>query len=355
MRIGQSLDERIASCEAALGEGAKFKVQFGGTSPVVDPLQEAYDIATVDPPLPPPWPQVAAYRLGHIKMRDARSFDELSAVDELFQKATLRDESVLGPMPSIYRMAVLLRMAHAAPSESLASGCKALLSTIFKRLSASFEDRRWEFNGTSRKSAIQGQLHNYLELVSYFTGEPYGKLQGMSSPFGDMMLPDEWRIVSSGGTWMSRYARLSWQFARTELEARSSVDSPVLLFEFGKTRMGETASVWMPDQEPARIPLRPMLLLLKYCTSPRAGSQELERSVIPAGQEGGSQLKTVLRDLKNSLGPYAHISGRDVITKGTRGAPARLSGHVQVIGMVHHEMLEASPPALTAYELANHQ
>lgn len=41
------------------------------------------------------------------------------------------------------------------------------------------------------KSLVQGAWHNYLEIVSYFTGEPY-RVQGLKSPTGDLVFADEW-------------------------------------------------------------------------------------------------------------------------------------------------------------------
>jgi hypothetical protein len=142
--------------------------------------------------------------------------------------------------------------------------------------------------------------------------------------------------------------------ARAELESRAERGEVELMFELGGISVRESGSLWARGQEPVKLPLRSLLLLLKYCKAPDASSVELERSVIPAGDEGGTRLKDVVEDLKRGLGRYAEVNGVRVIRSGSRTEPARLNPDVRVVGMVHSTWSSAAPPPLGRYEPKSH-
>ena len=348
-------EDRLMQCEDALAEGIKFKVLGPDSSQAIRPFEEAHRLANLDPRLPPPWPQIAAYRLAHIRMRSARTFEELAAVEELLQEAGRIDVEGLGPVPRLYRIAALHRMAQVAPTESDAAVCMKAQSKLFAALSSSARDLVWRPDPRSRAAVVQGTVHNYLELASYFTGEPYDRLQGMSSPTGDLLLKDEWRVIGSHGVGRGRHVRLPYPLARAELDARVSSGAVDLAFELGKISVRESGRVWRIGQDDLQVPLRPLLLLMKLCRYPDATRVELERSVIRAGEEGGTGLNTVASRLRRALGRYAKINGHLVLLRGTRAKPARLNPRIRVAGLVHAEMIDVSPPRLGRYERESHE
>jgi len=61
--------------------------------------------------VPSPWPEFAAYRLAHLKMRSgANEVEALREIDLLFERASHSEKT--GPIPLIYRLAVLHRLVQ---------------------------------------------------------------------------------------------------------------------------------------------------------------------------------------------------------------------------------------------------
>ena len=344
------IENRIYQCEAMLGEGIKFKVHDGDFRQSIEIFRRAYEIATCEPRLPKPWPQIAAYRLAHVCMRDAKGFADLEMIEELFHEAARLGVDVLGPLPSIYRIAALQRMTLEAPDDGIAEACRTARARLFAELAGGAEAYSKSFSSPEHQAVVQGTLYNYLELASYFTGERYDLIHAMASPIGDMMLDPEWLIFGTRGVGRNRFVRMGTAMARAELESRAESGSADLLFEIGDITVGESGRVWIRGQKPVDVRLRPLLLLLKYCRSPEASSVELERSVIRAGQEGGTRLKDVADDLRKGLGPYAEINGIRVVKAGSRTEPPRLNPEIRVVGMVHPAWATAAPPPLGRYE-----
>ena len=86
------------------------KLLYGGTSDAIVHAKEAYDIATANN-VPSPWPEFAAYRLAHLKMRSgANEVEALREIDLLFERASRYEKT--GPIPLIYRLAVLHRLVQ---------------------------------------------------------------------------------------------------------------------------------------------------------------------------------------------------------------------------------------------------
>ncbi|MFN8607521.1 MAG: hypothetical protein U0931_08315 [Vulcanimicrobiota bacterium] len=83
--------------------GTPRKLMRGDTRRAFEPIQQAYTLATTPPRLESPWPEVCAYRLAHILLRDKNI--DCERIQKLFEEACQLE--ALGPWPALYRMALL--------------------------------------------------------------------------------------------------------------------------------------------------------------------------------------------------------------------------------------------------------
>jgi hypothetical protein len=81
-------EQRRVKVHELLAEGTSAKLQRFRTSDALDVLKRAYDLATKEPKLPRPIPQLAAYRYAQLRLRsNPQDEEELKKIDELFAYA----------------------------------------------------------------------------------------------------------------------------------------------------------------------------------------------------------------------------------------------------------------------------
>lgn len=337
-------EKRRARCLECFVEGTKLKVMAGDGSAAVPFLEEAYCLATEEPRLPEPLPQVAAYRLAHIRMRRACTWEELESIEELFQEAARLGTPALGPIPSVYRLAVLHRMQLAAPTARDAESCRRTRNRLFRQLCDAIQRRPWD-ERAEREARIQGDLHNYLELVSYFTAEPYSHIQGVGSPFGDLRLPEEWSIVGSHGIAASRHIRFPRALARAELASRAAMGAADVLFEVDEEAC--SGHLWSPAASPVRVGVKPLLLLAALCIYSPAATREIRAMVMgPRAAERSLRVADVMADLKERLSGYLGTAAEGVIVPGRGRKPPSLSAHVRIVGMLRRKDPQRQSPGI---------
>jgi hypothetical protein len=340
-------NEPVEEFKMDMAEACAFKVHPGSEGDaLVAQFKALYHRAKGPPQLPSPWPQVAAYRLAHVKMRLAQTADDFQEAEELFAAASrLRGTpfSALGPMPKIYRTAALHRLAGAQGVDiDTVQRCRSEIARLFDALTR--DNHGYESMAVSpeRQASIQGRVYNYLELISYLTGTEYRLLAGMKSPFGDLMLADDWLVLSSASNlWAWKNLRYSRELATAELEARCADREAGLLFEVGDPLTKADGRVWITGGEPVAVAPREILLLKKLCEAPHATSEELEQSIIAERDGRATNLSKVTYELKEALGPYVELDGKPLILRGTRAQPVRLNPAVRVLGMVHYRAVKS--------------
>ena len=106
-------EARQAEVDELLRKCTDAKLLLGGTGAAIEHAERAYELANTDPALPAPWPQLAAYRLAHLILRQNPTEELLYEANELFEKASggTSDNAPLGPMPRLYWLAVLHRLS----------------------------------------------------------------------------------------------------------------------------------------------------------------------------------------------------------------------------------------------------
>lgn len=153
-------------------------------------LQQAYNLAHEEPRLPTPWPEITSYRLAHLRMRTARTEQELQAVAVLFAEAERNGKPLLGILPNIYRLAIQMRLGEKN---------EAFFTEIVKSLDSyqHSSDRPKKLNTAQ---FLNNEMVNYLELLAYVGGFDYRSLEGrytQEDPFMELGLGESGYTVKS--------------------------------------------------------------------------------------------------------------------------------------------------------------
>lgn len=190
--------KRTTEVFKCLKHGLDKKLQYGIQPLALKHLQQAYDMARDPAPLDAPWPQITAYRLAHLKMREG-SRTNWEEVDRLLEEAAKDD--ILGPAPLVYRLiAHWKRHSGNAPSrelEELYEKTRRLISQT--RLGNKSSSPR--YLGDSR--TLQPDWLNLLEIAVYATGLDYESITGWNNVDKDLFTglgfkSSGWIVVEEG-------------------------------------------------------------------------------------------------------------------------------------------------------------
>lgn len=170
-------------------------------------LEGLYLMATVPTRLVSPWPELCAYRLAHILMRDAR--DE----DHFRQIVTLLDEpcgqAAFGARPHLLRVAALYRLQRLSPLSVSQADIKLCFDKALEVASRRQDagEPKDSFGVTQRVTA------NLIEQTAYLLDLPFiGKADPDIASYG--MPSDNWTVLIRGlpAIWMTEpLARLFYQ------------------------------------------------------------------------------------------------------------------------------------------------
>jgi hypothetical protein len=181
-----------------LKSGLDRKLQSGVQPRALEYLEKAYALARDPPRLEAPWPQITAYRLAHLKMREGTrtKWDE---VDKLLQEAT--EEDILGPAPLVYRLIALWKRRPESASnrelEELYAKTQRLISQTRPGDKSSIP-----YPGDSRRT-LQPDWLNLLEIAVYATELRYEPITGWvnvdKDPFAGLGFESSaWIVLEDG-------------------------------------------------------------------------------------------------------------------------------------------------------------
>ena len=153
-----------------------------------------------------------------------------------------------------------------------------------------------------------------MELSGYFTGLPYGELEGRSRRDDGLSPPDDWVIV--GPEISTGEVHLSKDFAMQELEDRESEHkaNPDMLFFILSKRISKLKLRRQNDFNHFHLEyLLPLALLLRYGEMENAELEELFNNQRPRGlyRQAKNRLKTKLIGL--GFRPEDSLDGRGVV------------------------------------------
>ncbi len=318
------------------------KLLRGGTWSATEDAERAHELATAEPELPTPWPQLAAYRLAHLILRGAPTGDELMRADELLARASGDGKSgvgnPLGPLPLLYRLAVLHRLASEAPrpesQRARAELPKALdqaRDAVLRRLAVD-ESQSGRRSAGYQRPQVQHGLFNMLELSTYFMGSTTQNLEGIGSVYEDLMLDSEqWRMV--GTVPGIADIRMPRQLALVELDERGSAHPDAVLFRLGlagaQWRVASKSEWRVMNADHAR------LLGCLLGTSGEWSTERLRAQVVGTdGEDPDARFRQVMARLKSA---FRELTGRpdvELFVREPGHRIPRVSANLTIFGAV---------------------
>lgn len=319
-----------------LKDGTEAKRWRHATHEAQSYLQEAHDLAWKEPKLQAPWPQITAYRLAHIKMRSAKTYEDLLEVDELFLGAT--GDGTLGLVPRIYRLGVLKRLWDITKSDYVEKQIGQVFDRSISELQRLVGSTILEEEEFYMRTPLQAGLVNMLELAAYFLDRPYTPLEGLHGPYLDLNLgEDDWYLL--GHDPILRTVRYPRQLAEAELEALEKSFPSGLFFKLPLSR--EEQSWKLPDKTWTRprakhyIRLLACLLLGKDRNTGGLTSRVL-------GEDGREDnLHQVVERLRTKLTEETGKSSHEIIRTPSSGSGTyTLSPKFPIYGIVCRKSLQ---------------
>jgi hypothetical protein len=210
-----------------LEECVSQKLLYGGTSNAIALAQTAYDLATMNS-VPSPWPEFAAYRLAHLKMRSGKhSIEELREIDRLFERSNGSEK--VGPIPLIYRLAVLHRLVQSLTDVNEIAHVHAKFDEVYDKALKRLRSIRYDSEvPIGDRIERQSAAFNMLEFATYMSGKAYQSLEGDSSLSSmDPFRKGTWFVV---GRDVAKI-KMTEEMARWEFEDRASKNPDSILIE----------------------------------------------------------------------------------------------------------------------------
>ena len=240
----------------ALQQTTDQKTLQNCTEEALAQAKKAYNTATQSPKLWNPWPQIAAYRLAHLMLRNKNADSHLEEIERLLIEAADANRT-LGPLPLIYRLVVLHRLSNLnskiskKTEEAFHEACEAL------RDNAISKQEDWDdivdsgLLGKTKGGPIQKAVFNLLELSTYFLGYPYDKLEGLGGiiPYKhDARHPNPKAWILVGRDPRISNIQLSRAYATKELKDLERLNPHAVLFQLERQKKGAANQRYITDR-----------------------------------------------------------------------------------------------------------
>lgn len=319
-----SLEDRRRKVSELLQRCVDEKLLYGGTSNAIALAQEAYEIATVDN-VPSPWPEFAAYRLAHLKMRsNPISVDTLRGIDSLFAQASRFEKA--GPIPLIYRLAVLHRLVEALIDKKEISQVKTQSEEVFRKALGLLRCMPYvPESPQGDRIERQSVAFNMLEFATYMTGRAYKSLEGVSllSPL-DPFREGDWFVV---GRDIDRIG-MTEVMARWEFEQRAGKNPELVLIQLIKDKKAKICL--SGDLQWSPFNLVQAKLVLTLLRSPNISRVDLEQKVVgTVGAEAQDRFRQAKSRLQKKFRELTGNAAFEVFDG------EHLRNDVPILGLVH--------------------
>jgi hypothetical protein len=346
------IEQRRIKVSKLLQECTDAKLLKGGSSYALGRAIEAHKLATQKPELPAPWPQLTAYRIAHLMLRGGTSNADLVEADRLLALATGEgghaSADLLGPLPRLYRLAVLHRISLSETSDSARDRTRTILRAVFDRaraevLRASAGSPRQPTVSVRgpRGGAIQDTGFNLLELAAYFLGENYASLEGLGLADEELHRPSiAWYLVGPDPA-ICRVSMLE-RLAVAELEARGQQHCDAILFKL-PNHPGEP--VWKRASDPGwnRVNDDHLRLLAMVLSNPQIAPEELKRRVVPdESNDPNGYYRQAVKRLRAELSRLTGLESDRTLHRDTAKGRLVVSPEIRIYGAVCERTLRRS-------------
>lgn len=330
--------ERRVRVQLLLGKCIDEKVLIGGTERAKQAAKDAHELATRSPALPAPWPQLAAYRLAHLILRSKPGIEELHEADRLLAQASGSEHNrrILGPLPVIYRLAVIHRLHLQEGSENT----ERLLEKTFesaKEAVKAYQTKPPALPADPEKQAqIQDGLTNMLELSACFLGMGTDRLEGWSDPWSDLGLgPNAYGLITKERGRDNERRPLA--LVEAELEDLAVENPSALLLDI---RTGKAS--WKLGPKPPWEDLNEDAACLIRCLLENlaCGSDELRKLVVgDEGENPGDRFRQIKHRLKTGFRELVKGKGELIVEKDDGSSGLRINPEVQVFCLLEAQAL----------------
>jgi hypothetical protein len=339
------IEQRRIEVSQLLKECTDAKLLKGGSSCALEKAIEAHKLATQEPELPTPWPQLTAYRCAHLMLRGRASKADLVEVDRLLALATGEGghppANLLGPLPRLYRLAVLHRIFLSETNDSARDRTRTMLRAVFDRaraevLTASAGSPRQPTVSVRgpRGGTIQDTGFNLLELAAYFLGENYAPLEGLGLPDEELHRPSiAWCLV--GPDPAIRRVSMLERLAVAELEARGRQHCDAILFKL-PNYPGEP--VWKRASDPdwRRVNDDHLRLLAMVLSDPQIAPEELKRWVVPdESNDPDAYYRQAVKRLRAGLRELTGLEIDRILPRDSATGRLVVSPEIRIYGAVY--------------------
>ena len=329
--------DRRARVHRLLREATDLKLMAAHTAEALKLASEAHALAFRAPRLHEPWPQITAYRRGHLLMRLNRD-EDLDQARADFEEATRGN--MLGPLPQLYLLAVLHRLRRRGARGSDLRQLDLDIAETFTEATrltreTAFVDASVDSDPDAR-ARLQDNGANLLELAAYFLGQDLRPLEGLRDPYSDLRAGPAWCLVGRDPRLADvRYIR---SLALAELQALADSRPRSVLFRWPAPpgspdwRLSTGAGVWQRiSHEQARL----LTALLMRSEGSRLAFVDAAVGEDPGGDEGrDARYRKILERTRKALGNLTGRFGASVILAESIGLPPKLADDLEVFGAV---------------------
>ena len=329
--------DRRARVHQLLRQATDLKLMTAQTADALSLASEARALAFMAPRLHEPWPQITAYRRGHLLMRLNRDEDLDQARDD-FEDATRGN--ILGPLPQLYLLAVLHRLRRRGARGSDVRQLDQDIAETFTEATqltreTAFLDASADSDPDAR-ARLQDNAANLLELAAYFLGQDLRPLEGLRDPYSDLRAGPAWCLVGRDPRLADvRYTR---SLALAELQALGDSRPRSVLFRWPappglpEWRLSTGADLWQGiSHEQARL----LTALLTRADGSRLVFVYAAVGEDPGGDPGrDARYRKILERTRKALGILTGRSGASVIVAESIGLPPKLPKDLEVFGAV---------------------
>ena len=299
--MSNTVENRRSEIDKLLRQCVDEKLLRGGRQRALELASKAYQLATESPAVPYPWPQLAAYRLAHLLLRSEDSDDKLSEIDFLLELACNvpgnATTSALGPLPYLYRLAVLHRRCLAKtrhkhpPSPELQDAFEQARNAVQRGFTnAEISPSRSPL--AHDRGSVQRELFNLLELAAYFLGAEYAPLEGLGAiDVGNLNRDKSWFLV--GPDPVISTVQYSRELAMAELEARGREHPGAILIRLlptGTTEVREAECRMADGDDWQDTNVDGIKLIIVLLQEPGLSKAEVQRKIV-GGHDPTSQVR----------------------------------------------------------------
>ena len=317
-----------------LHRATDLKLLARRTQHALSMLAEADALCDDHPELPRAIQGLVAYRMGHLRMRQAPDVPTLLDAERDFQRACRLGEG-LEPWAGLYHLAVLGRLAASRPHADIPDDIQDRLTSRWQQVIQQQSTLDPTQVPDRDDPIVQRGSLNATEALGYALGLPQEDLEGLGSLQHALHLDQDWGVLV-GPELTDTHVRLPWEILPTTLHQMRLRHPSAIAFSLPGP--GKTPQLWRPHYTlPEPISRQQAALLAWVLQGHPDGTAGLDHRVWGRPVAASTRRKLVQRT-RTLLVRILEQPGETLLPRDVTGLP-QLAPHVVVYGAVHGENL----------------